>query len=342
MGAAGSVAGRVLLQVVEYVEKRGFDGARLCLEVGVSIESLRAPDAFVSSTLAERLGLQAAALTGDVNIGLHLAQALGDPSGFDAGVLMMMASPTLQESLLRMERYQRYWGDGSSFALIPDAVGMLLRYDQPGALGDYQRHSDEAALAKVVLGMRVLTAGAVNALLVRFRHVAPADVSEHHALFDCPIEFAARHSEIAIAQAALATPLPHANETYRAIFQQQVERALARLPGDSGLAADVRTSAQAALASGDCSLAATARTLGISARTLQRRLQAEGTSFNELVDSLRRELATTFLDQQVSVQEIAWLLGYAEPSAFHHAFRRWTGMTPEQARAERSGPARNS
>jgi AraC-like DNA-binding protein len=64
-------------------------------------------------------------------------------------------------------------------------------------------------------------------------------------------------------------------------------------------------------------------------------LQAEGTSFAELVDALRREMAAAYLDQRVPVQEIAWLLGYAEPSAFHHAFKRWTGTTPEQARLAR-------
>jgi AraC-like DNA-binding protein len=124
-----------------------------------------------------------------------------------------------------------------------------------------------------------------------------------------------------------------ANDAYCAIFQQQVDRALARLPRNSGTADAVRSAARAALAGGSCSLEGTARVLGMSARTLQRRLHADGTSFGALLDALRRELADEYLARQLSIPEIAWLLGYAEPSAFHHAFKRWTGTSPEQARA---------
>jgi AraC-like DNA-binding protein len=85
---------------------------------------------------------------------------------------------------------------------------------------------------------------------------------------------------------------------------------------------------RAALASGGCTLAGTARGLGVSTRTMQRRLAAEGTSFAAVVDALRRELACTYLDRRVPIPEIAALLGYADGTAFHHAFRRWTGSTP--------------
>jgi AraC-like DNA-binding protein len=331
----GTIAGRVVVRVVDLAAARGHDPEALCRSVGLSLRSLHEPESWVPYALAEKLGMRVAEVTGDPNIGLHLAEGVGDPRSFDAGVLMMMASPSLGVGLERMERYQRYWGEGTRFALAKARGGVRVRYELPGALGDYQRHSDECAMAEIVLGARTLTGRDVSPEVVRFRHRAPADTREHAALFRAPLEFGAAHTELELSRASLDTPLLHANETYRAIFQQQVERALARLPAQSGLATDVRAAAQAALSSGDCSLAATARVLGISARTMQRRLQAEGTSFAELVDALRREMAAAYLDQQVPVQEIAWLLGYAEPSAFHHAFKRWTGTTPEQARLAR-------
>jgi AraC-like DNA-binding protein len=73
---------------------------------------------------------------------------------------------------------------------------------------------------------------------------------------------------------------------------------------------------------------------------LQRKLQAEATSFGELIEALRRELADAYLAQDVPIQEVAWQLGYKTPSAFHHAFKRWTGHTPQQARAAHSGRRR--
>lgn len=187
-------------------------------------------------------------------------------------------------------------------------------------------------VAEIVTGIRLLSASEVSPRVVRFSHPPPGDLGEHRALLRCPLEFGAEHTEIELDDATLDTPLPLASEAYCAVFERQVERALERLPCESGSPDDVRAAARATLAGGECSLASTARALGTSARTLQRRLRERGTTFAELVDSVRREMALEYLRKRVSVHEIAFLLGYAEPSAFHHAFKRWTGMTPEQAR----------
>jgi AraC-like DNA-binding protein len=332
----GTISARVVVRLAHFVERRGHDPEALCRSVGLSLVTLLEPDARVPYALAEKLGMSAAELSRDPNIGLHLAEDVSDTRFYDAGVLLMMASPSLGASLERMQRYQRYWGDGERSVLVASSHGLYVRCQLPGATGEYQRHADECALAEIVLGARVLTGQDVLPRVVRFRHAAPPDTREHAALFRCALEFDAAHTELELDRSALDLPLPQANETYRAIFQQQVERALARLPGQSGMTADVRAAAQAALASSDCSLAATATALGVSIRTMQRRLTAEGTSFGELVDALRREMAAAYLDQQMPIQEIAWLLGYAETSAFHHAWKRWTGTTPEQARAARA------
>lgn len=335
-GSPGTISARVVVRLVDFVVSRGHDAEVFCRSAGVGLTALRDPDARVPYAVAESLGMRAAALTADPNIGLHLAQDVGDTRIYDAGVLLMMASPSLGESLERMERYQRYWGDGERAVLVKTKRGVAVRYDLPLAAGEYRRQSDECALAEIVIGARALTGRDVSPCAVRFRHAAPNDTVEHRALFRCPIEFGATHTELELERAVLETPLQHANEAYAAIFREQVERALARLPRQSGMATDVKAAARAALAGGRCSLAATARVLGVSPRTMQRRLRTDGTSFGELIDALRREMATKYLDERVPVSEISWLLGYAEPSAFHHAFKRWTGTTPEQARALRT------
>jgi AraC-like DNA-binding protein len=180
----------------------------------------------------------------------------------------------------------------------------------------------------MAMGLRILSGQPLRPRAVRFRHAAPAALDEHRTLFGCPLEFHAAHTQLELDDEVCAMPMQHANATFFAIFEQQVERALARLPRVAGASDTVRGAVRAALASGGCTLAATARGLGIGARTLQRQLRFEGTSFAAVVDALRRELAHAYLDRRVSIPETAALLGYGDETAFHRAFRRWTGTTP--------------
>lgn len=332
-----AIAGKVVVRVVDFVAARGHDGEALCRSVGLSLSSLRAEGTRVPYAVVRELGERAAEMARDPNLGLHLAQDVRDTNGYDAGLLMLMSSRSMRVGLERLAQFQRYWGDGERAKIVDTRGGAAVRYMLVGTADDYQRQSDECAMAEILIGFRAISGRDVVPRVVRFRHPAPADTTEHTALFRCALEFRAPHTEIDFDDASLDAPLPHANETYCLIFQAQVERALARLPGRSGTTEQVRAAAQAALLGGQCTLSGTARTLGMSVRTLQRRLRDDGTSFGELVDSLRRELATEYLDKRLTVSEIAWMLGYAEPSAFHHAFKRWTGTTPEAVRAARAG-----
>ena len=333
----GGSAARIVLKLLEFAAASGQDAQQLCRAAGIGWHALQNPDATVPTEAVERLGLLVAQQLGDPNFGLHLARSAGEMASFDPGLLMLMACSRVEESLQRMERWQGYWSDAARLVLLRLQDGACLRYEttRVAMVPELTRQIDEAALAKLVYGLRALTASEARPRVVRFRHAAPPDVREHQALFGCALAFGARHTELELDEALLQAPLPHANEAYRKIFQSQVEHALARLPAGSGLAREVRLAAEAALVRGHCTLAATARVLGTSARTLQRRLQAEGTSFGELVEALRRELAEAYLAQDIPIQEIAWQLGYTSPSAFHHAFKRWTGMTPERARRKR-------
>jgi AraC-like DNA-binding protein len=177
----------------------------------------------------------------------------------------------------------------------------------------------------------------VRARAVRFRHAAPPSVDEHRALFGAPLTFRAPHTELELDDTACDTPMQHANAAFFAIFEQQVAGALARLPTAAAASETVRAAVRAALASGGCTLAATARGLAVGTRTLQRRLQEEGTSFADVVDAVRHELACAYLERGVSIPETAALLGYADATAFHHAFRRWTGSTPAGYLARAAG-----
>lgn len=318
----------MVLRVVEFCRARGHDAEALCRDVGLTPAALAEPEARVGYDVAAAVGERALALTGEENFGLHLAADVRDARQFDAGLLLLMASPTVRVALERMVRHQRLWGDGDRATLARVPGGLRVRYTLRGTTGAYARHADECAMAEIAVGIRVLTGRDLRPRAVRFRHPAPRSLDEHRKIFGCPLVFGEAYTELELDDAVCDTPMQHANAAFFAVFEEQVTRALARLPAAPGASETVRAAVRAALASGGCTLAGTARGLGVSTRTMQRRLEGEGTSFAAVVDALRRELACAYLDRRVAIPEIAALLGYADATAFHHAFRRWTGSTP--------------
>jgi AraC-like DNA-binding protein len=332
----GTIAAHVVLRIVAFCQRRGHDPAQLCANAGSSLEYLSQPDARVPYAVVARLGELALLLTGDEDFGLNLARDVEKMENFDTGVLLLMASPTVGAALERFAANKRYWGDGDRSTLARIPGGIALRYLFEGAGGEVARHSNECALAELTLGVRVLSGQPLRPLVVRFAHRRPRKTTEHEKLFACPIEFGAELTEIVFDDETLQTPMQHANQTFLTVFEKQMEAALARLPKQIGTSDAVRAAARAALAGGNCTLPDTARTLAMSVRTLQRRLKDEGTSFVEVIDALRREMAVAYLQRQMPIPDIAEVLGYADATAFHHAFRRWTGHSPARyGRVER-------
>ena len=131
-------------------------------------------------------------------------------------------------------------------------------------------------------------------------------------------------------------PLRRRDPILRAMLERQADALTPRLPPLNGLALDVRRVLMSRLARGESDIELVARDLGMSSRTLQRRLAAAGLSYHELLDRARRETAEKCIaDSSLSIGEIAYITGYSEPAAFHRAFRRWTGVTPHGFRQRR-------
>lgn len=329
----GTLSARLALRVIAFCSARGHDPARLAEDAGLSLDALKVPEARISFAEMERVGERALALTQDDAFGLHLAMDVADAGKLDNGVLLLMACPTVRVAIEKMVAYQRYWSDGERARLFPAEGGVELRYALPDARGTYARHVDECAMAEIVIGLRFLSGSQRPPRIVRFRHQRPARTHEHDALFGCPLAFDAPETAIVLDDALLDTPMRHANEIFCTVFEQQIHHAIERLPAASRQSDAVRRTLRGALAGGRCGLAETARAIGTSPRTLQRQLLDEGTTFARVVSALRREMAEAYLARGIPIAEVADLLGYADVTAFHHAYRRWTGTSPRKHRA---------
>jgi AraC-like DNA-binding protein len=176
---------------------------------------------------------------------------------------------------------------------------------------------------------------------VSFQHGKPKSVAEHQRIFRGPLQFDWHSYELTFSPHWLSVPLTTADPNLCAVLDRHLNDLLARMPTSKSFTHDVRRRLAHVFRSGTVSLPMLAKSLGVSERTLQRRLHEEGTSLQELMEGVRSELSLSLLrDSDLSVAEVAQRLGYASLAAFSRAFRRWKGVSPAaHRRATRPVPS---
>jgi AraC-like DNA-binding protein len=174
---------------------------------------------------------------------------------------------------------------------------------------------------------------------VELTHRTQGDPAAYRRWFDAPVSFGAGATQLVFARSALDVPLRTADPQLLAILSRHAEELAARDRSLPPMIAQVERVLRKALRSDDAQVERVARELGLTGRSLQRRLKDEGTSFQLVRDKVRRELASRYLEDELSMAEISFLLGFSEPSAFFRAFKRWTGLTPLESRARARGRA---
>ena len=338
--AAPSVLARIVGLIVHAAQARGVGAAALLAGSGVDPARLADADARIPLATEELLWARAAELSGDACFGLHAA-ALIRPGAFDVMDYAVRTAPTLREALERLARYNRLVHDVAAFRIVD--VGATVRVEHGFVSPGHQpcRQASEFTLASLpVVAAQIAGGRALPALAVEFAHAAPAELAPYREVFGLVPRFGAEVSAISFDAARLREPVPDADPGLSRIVTAHAERLLAELaPPQPGLAEQVRRFIAESLDQGPPSLRQVAHRLHLSERSLQRRLDEEGCRFAELVEQVRRELALRYIaDRKLALGEVAYLLGFAEPSPFHRAFKRWTGMTPAAARRQQAQP----
>ena len=174
----------------------------------------------------------------------------------------------------------------------------------------------------------------VTPVLVQLSYRQPADIKEYERFFSAPLEFGALASSFLLRSDELARRLAMADKTLVGYLDTLADQTLASIGAERTLRERVRRVLWAELSERTPTLEGVARTLGVSARTLQRQLRQEGTTFAKLLTELRQEMAPALLrDGRHGVSEVAFLLGYEDPSAFRRAFQRWFARSPRSFRS---------
>lgn len=334
MNSAYSIQARSVNKIVAFAAKYGVSAQSLYQAVALDPSVLDDPDNRIPFAQLVSLYEAAASLTGDDEFGLHLGENI-DLRVFDVLGYVALNSPTIGEALERVARYHSIWQDGA--LLLFDVAGAEARitytYLDP-SISEFRQDSEMTLAAVAGLG-RLVTGSDWSPLSVDFAHAPPADASEHARIFRAPVRFNADSCQLILDAATLALPIVKADPGLAAVLDRHAEELLAKHPRPDSVIDRARILIGAELRGGDPSLERIAQRLGLSPRTLQRRLREQGSSHNELLDQMRKDLALKYLrEPQMALCEVAYLLGFSESSALHRAFKRWTGMTPSEFRAK--------
>ncbi|HET8706447.1 MAG TPA: AraC family transcriptional regulator ligand-binding domain-containing protein [Pseudomonadales bacterium] len=255
----------------------------------------------------------------------------------DSGVLayLIMHCNNLGEALLRFQRYQSLLHNYSDAHLefIGDQIKISWDVDQ----GISTQLSDEVFLSGLITFIQQITNTKIQPSELHFVHAAPCTQQEYERAVGCKVKFNAERVGILFGSALLATPINSHNPYLLSLFEKQAEALIDPHAKKDTFLDALRQQLTQLLASGTPTLTSLAKQLHLSTRTLHRRLEDRGMNFNYLLRQTRYRLAQHYLtDTELSLVEIAFLLGYSEQSAFTRAFSQWAGCAPQQFRKQRA------
>jgi AraC-like DNA-binding protein len=323
--ASAQVVRGILLRAAAY----GHDASALAARFGLSERDLADPDARVPAPVAVAIWEQVPRIVGDGCFGLRLGELASSAGVLPIVGYVAQTSPTLGEGLAHALRYQRLVQTLNRVDLHVTNAHARLTVHLRAPHVERLRHAVDFALAFFVTFAGRLTGAPLAVRRAAFAHDAPADMAEHRRLFGESLRFGAPRTALDVDPAVLDRPVLSADVELRGVLERHANVLLARLPAGDSLSERTRAALAEGLSAGRSEVRALARQLRMSARTLQRRLQAEGTSFVALLDDVRRELALRYVDDRsLSLSEVAFLLGFADQTTFHRAFVRWTGTAP--------------
>lgn len=326
------------LSIWRALESYGLDPAPVFERAGLDPRKLHDPNARYRDRSIYRLWRIALDKTRDPYLGFRVA-SFWHPSAAHALGYAWLASATLKDALERTVRYFRVVTDKERLRLDETPEEFRLVVENPAV--DYPTaHEDlDASFAALVQLCRLCLGESFRPRRVTMRRPEPADPAPFAEHFRAPVQFSGNEDSMSFDKADALTALPTANAEVARANEKIVQDYLARFDRSS-VAMQVRARLTEQLSSGHATQESVAVALHMSLRSLQRRLKEEGTSYKDLLEETRRELASHYMaESHLSINEITYLLGFSEPSNFSRAFKRWTGKSPSAYRAASPGLA---
>lgn len=323
-----------VLAIARTLDTVGVPHERIFHQVGMDPAGLKAGGNRYSQEMVSRLWRAAVQETADPHFGLRVAEQIR-PSTFNVVGYAMSCSATLGDALHRFSRYAKLISNSATVTITekPGQLCVGFSFDTGGAPPIF--HTIDTVVAGLVCFSSWIAGEQVVPLKVHFKHQRPVDISEYARLLKCPIYFEQEEDGIIFDHVDMDRPVLSADEQLAALLDSMAITQMAQL--SERFSKKVRDCLLKQFAEGEISRRGTAELMHMTERTLLRRLKDEGTTFQEVLDRLREELAYEYLQRSdITVQTVSFMLGFSDASTFSRAFKRWTGRRPSLAQQEKT------
>ncbi|HEY9664041.1 MAG TPA: AraC family transcriptional regulator, partial [Allocoleopsis sp.] len=297
-------------------------------------EVLTMPDQRIPRTLHYAVWQEVVKQTGNENPGLHVGE-LFSLGNFGIAGYVLLNCQTLKDVFEKFCRYTCLFCQGVLSNLsISDGMAFLECSSVPEPVPSPQlledaRYDIEDTFVSALTAIRALTGKELSPAAVWFCHRAPSDLGEHKRIFQTELKFSMPANRLFFDANCLDWSVLSSNANLLPLFEQHADLMLEEINRTNPYTRQVVQAIAQQISRELPTIQAIARELSISVRQLQRELNTEGTTFQKLLDETRKELALRHLrNPSTPIHDIAFLLGFSEPSAFNRAFKRWTGKTP--------------
>lgn len=316
----------------------GVDIKSLLRRAGLTLRQIKAPDVRIPVRSQIQFLNQVADALQDDFLGIRLAQSI-DLRELGLIYYVLASSETLAQALARLARYSAVHNEGVHISCSYHRH-LAVSFEYVGVARDDDRHQIEFFISILLRLCRQLSGRRLTPLQVRLSHRRMHTPTELRTFFGCQVDFGARKDQVIfsidVRDSAIVQADPYLNSL---LIHYCDEILLQRRISAGDWTLRVQNAISPVLPHGEATIENAARALGVTPRTLSRRLRQEGVSFAKVLQNLRLQLTRRYFDEpRMSVSQIAWLLGYRDTSAFSHAFKRWTGTSPRRVRLQSARP----
>jgi AraC-like DNA-binding protein len=335
--AKPTIAAGFARALMELAVSKGASKKTLADRSQINLEELQDQDnriPFAKYVALMRAGKE---LCNDPALALHFGEAF-DVAELSIVGLLGHACETIAEAFVQLNRYERLIADvdgvtAGNRLVLSRSAGQLWLIDTRKNPNDFPELT-ESTFARIVCASQRLPGKKQTIRAVHVTHAAPAYRAQYDRIFQMPVVFESDKNALLMTDAswlARKTPLP--SRYVFGILSERAEALLKSLESSTSTRGRVESLLIPTLHTGDASMDRIAGKLALSRQTIFRKLKAEGTTFQKLLDELRHKMALHYLgEKKVSVNQTAYLVGFSDPAAFSRAFKRWTGSSPRMMR----------